>query len=214
MKLALLSVYDKTGVTEFATKLAELGYMVLASGGTAKAIKKTFEELYGESKEKVNLDQLIEVSEFTGFPESPDGLVKTLHPKIHGGFLLNPDNKEHAKYMLKNGMYHIEVFAGNLYPFDKAIQKEGITPKEAAHMIDIGGPTMVRAAAKAALLYENVYVITDPADYENVISRLKSPISGFPKLDSATVRNLAKKAFAHTAEYEKNIDEFLNANKE
>lgn len=210
MKLALLSVYDKTGVTEFATELAKLGYMILASGGTAKAVAKVLEG----GAEDVSIDQLVEVSEFTKFPESPDGLVKTLHPKVHGGFLLNPENKKHAKYMIENGMQHIEIFAGNLYPFDKAIQKEGITAQEAAHQIDIGGPTMVRAAAKAAILYNNVYVVTDPADYQKVIAFLKGGFDGTIKYigpeDVNLKQKLAKKAFAHTAQYEKRIDEFLN----
>jgi phosphoribosylaminoimidazolecarboxamide formyltransferase/IMP cyclohydrolase len=117
--------------------------------------------------------------------------------------------------MIENGMHHIEVFAGNLYPFDKAIQKEGITIQEAAHQIDIGGPAMVRAAAKASLLYDNTYVVVSPEDYKMVINVLET--NGHMDTDTFTERDrkrfrqqLAKKAFAHTAQYEKRIDEFLS----
>jgi phosphoribosylaminoimidazolecarboxamide formyltransferase/IMP cyclohydrolase len=216
MKIALLSVYDKKGITEFAKELAGLGYMILASGGTAKEVKEEFDKPQPAGLLDLSRKyRLIEVSDYTGFPESPHGLVKTLHPKIHGGFLLDPENTQHAKYMLENGISHIEILACNLYPFAETIKKEGITPQEAAHQIDIGGPTMVRAAAKAALLYDNTYVIVDPADYQTVIDKLKGVLLD-PEQNSVDERNkrllrqqLSKKAFAHTAEYEKTIDDFL-----
>ena len=147
-KQALISVSDKTGVCEFAAGLAALGYEILSTGGTATALKNA-----GIA--------VTNVSDVTGFPECLDGRVKTLHPKIHAGILAMRSNPEHVATLEQLGIDPIDVIAINLYPFKATIQKPGVSLEEAVENIDIGGPTMIRAAAKN---YPDVAVVVDPAD--------------------------------------------------
>ena len=174
-KRALISVSDKTGCVEFAAALTELGYEVLSTGGTAKALKAAGIET-------------TEVSDVTGFPECLDGRVKTLHPMIHAGILAMRSNPEHMKQLEQLGVTPIDVVAINLYPFKQTILKPPPVSLEVAiENIDIGGPTMIRAAAKN---WQDVAVIVDPADYDAVIGQLKEngEVSRETKFALATAR--------------------------
>jgi phosphoribosylaminoimidazolecarboxamide formyltransferase/IMP cyclohydrolase len=150
IKTALISVSDKTGLDKFVKTLGKYSVKIISSGGTAQKIRE------------FGYKEVTDVSDYTGFPESPGGYVKTLHPKIHGGLLLNEKNPEHRKYMEENGIDPINMIVVNLYPFEKTVAKKGINEEEAFDQIDIGGPAMVRAAAKGALLNERIVVVTDP----------------------------------------------------
>ena len=156
-KRAILSVSDKTGIVDFAKELVALGFEVLSTGGTAKALKEAGVPVTG-------------VSDVTGFPECLDGRVKTLHPMIHAGILAMRGNPEHMQQLEKLGVTPIDVVAINLYPFKQTILKPGVTLEDAIENIDIGGPTMIRAAAKN---WQDVSVIVDPADYGKVIEEYK-----------------------------------------
>ena len=188
-KRALLSVSDKTGIVEFAKGLIELGFEVVSTGGTKKALEEAGLAVTG-------------VSEITGFPECLDGRVKTLHPKIHAGILAMRSNEEHMAQLLELGVDTIDVVAINLYPFKQTILKEGVTLETAIENIDIGGPTMIRAAAKN---YQDVAVIVDPEDYETVLSEYKKDgcVSKETKFD------LAYKVFEHTSSYDTLIAKYL-----
>lgn len=188
-KRALISVSDKTGVVDFARELVKLGFEIISTGGTKKAISDAGIDVIG-------------VSEVTGFPECLDGRVKTLHPKIHAGVLAIRDNKEHMEQLEKLGVDTIDVVAINLYPFKQTILKEGTTLEEAIENIDIGGPTMIRAAAKNN---QDVAVIVDPADYATVIDELKA--NGEVSRDTKFL--LAYKVFEHTAHYDTLIATYL-----
>ena len=188
-KRALLSVSDKTGIVEFAKGLTELGFEIISTGGTAKALKDAGLSVIG-------------VSDITGFPECLDGRVKTLHPKIHAGILAMRSNPEHVKQLAELGVDTIDVVAINLYPFRQTIAKEGVTFEEAIENIDIGGPTMIRAAAKN---YQDVAVVVDPADYAKVIDEYKA--NGEVSLETKT--DLAYKVFEHTASYDTLISKYL-----
>jgi phosphoribosylaminoimidazolecarboxamide formyltransferase/IMP cyclohydrolase len=190
-KRAILSVFDKTGVTQFAGELAALGYEIVSTGGTARAIREAGVEVTG-------------VSDITGFPECLDGRVKTLHPKIHAGILAMRSNPEHMKQIEELGVTPIDVVAINLYPFRQTIQRPGVTLPEAIENIDIGGPTMIRAAAKN---WQDVAVIVDPADYAAVITELKE--NG--EVSRETKFRLAGKVFETTAQYDAMIAEYLRA---
>ena len=155
---ALISVSDKTGVVDFARELAGLGFEIVSTGGTAKAITDAGIPCTG-------------VSDITGFPECLDGRVKTLHPAIHAGVLAMRSNPEHMKQIEQLGVVPIDVVCINLYPFKQTILKEGVTLEEAIENIDIGGPTMIRAAAKN---WQDVAVVVDPADYSEIIAQLKA----------------------------------------
>ena len=157
-KRALLSVSDKTGIVEFARQLEELGYEVVSTGGTARTLQENGIAVTG-------------ISDVTGFPECLDGRVKTLHPAVHAGILAMRSNPEHMAQLEKLGITPIDVVAINLYPFKQTILKDGVTLEEAIENIDIGGPTMIRAAAKN---WQDVAVIVDPADYDSVIEGLKA----------------------------------------
>ncbi len=187
-KRALISVSDKTGVVEFARELADLGYEIISTGGTAKALR--------DAKIKV-----IGVSDLTGFPECLDGRVKTLHPNIHAGILAMRANEKHMEEISKLGIEPIDIVAINLYPFKQTILKEGATFEEAIENIDIGGPTMIRAAAKN---YQDVAVVVDPSDYQMLIEQLKEG-----QLSLETKKYLAYKVFEHTASYDALICEYL-----
>ena len=187
-KRALLSVSDKTGIVDFARKLEELGYEVVSTGGTARTLTENGVSVTG-------------ISEVTGFPECLDGRVKTLHPAVHAGILAMRSNPEHMAQLQELGITPIDVVAINLYPFKQTILKEGVTLEEAIENIDIGGPTMIRAAAKN---WQDVAVIVDPSDYDAVIEGLKNG-----DLSRETKFRLAAKVFEHTAAYDALISSYL-----
>ena len=151
-RLALLSVYNKDGIVEFARFLSEHGFELVSSGGTSKALKDA----------GINC---MDVSDLTGFPEMMDGRVKTLHPKIHGGILAKRSDKKHLEEMQKNGIRSIDLVAVNLYPFESATSNPNCSLEDAIENIDIGGPTLLRAAAKN---YKDVIVISSPSGYRSL----------------------------------------------
>jgi phosphoribosylaminoimidazolecarboxamide formyltransferase/IMP cyclohydrolase len=187
---ALVSVSDKRGVVEFARGLAELGFEVLSTGGTAK--------LLADAGVPVR-----QVSDYTGFPEMLDGRVKTLHPKVHGGLLGRRDLPEHVTAMRQHGIEPIDVVAVNLYPFRETVAKPGVTLDEAIEQIDIGGPSMLRSAAKN---HAAVTVIVDPDDYAPVLAELRAG-----GVSEETRRRLAVKVFCATACYDGAIADWLSA---
>ena len=178
---ALLSVSDKTGLLPFATELAGLGVELISTGGTARALR--------EAGLTVR-----DVSEVTGFPEMLDGRVKTLHPKVHGGLLARRDLPAHMQAIAEHGIAPIDLVVVNLYPFRETAARRGVTPEEVIEQIDIGGPSMLRSAAKN---HDAVTVVVDPEDYERVLVPLRDRVDD-PKLR----RVLAGKVFAHTAAYD------------
>ncbi|MCP1659959.1 bifunctional phosphoribosylaminoimidazolecarboxamide formyltransferase/IMP cyclohydrolase [Neisseria perflava] len=192
VKRALISLSDKTGVVEFAQTLTKLGVEILSTGGTAK--------LLAEAGVPV-----IEVADYTGFPEMLDGRVKTLHPKIHGGILGRRDLKEHVAKMEEYQIGNIDLVAVNLYPFAATIAKPGCTLEDAVENIDIGGPTMVRSAAKN---WKHVAIVTDTADFPAVAAELESNSGA---LSDKTRFNLSRKAFSHTAQYDGMISNYLTS---
>lgn len=147
---------------------------------------------------------MVEVSEYTGFPEAPGGLLKTLHPKIHGGILLDPENPEQRAYMMREGIEPIDLVVVNLYPFEDYAAKVG--GREAAMGIDVGGPALIRAAAKAALLHGRVAVVVDPAQYGEVAEGLKRHDGDLP---GDLKRRLAAEAFRRTSDYDAAIYRYL-----
>lgn len=189
IKRALISVSNKTGLVEFAKGLFELGVEILSTGGTAKALQ--------EAGIKVTA-----VSDVTGFPEILDGRVKTLHPKIHGGLLAVRDNSKHMQQISELGIKPIDLVAINLYPFKQTIEKPGVTLEEAIENIDIGGPSMLRSAAKN---HKDVIVVVDPEDYTLVLNELKEK----GNLDGKQKMKLACKVFEHTAHYDALIADYL-----
>jgi phosphoribosylaminoimidazolecarboxamide formyltransferase/IMP cyclohydrolase len=195
IKTALISVSDKTGLDKFVKTLGKYNVKIISSGGTAQKIRE------------LGYKEVTDVSEYTGFPESPGGYVKTIHPKIHGGLLLNKKNPEHWKYMQENGIEPIDMIVVNLYPFEKTVAKKDIKKDEAFEQIDIGGPAMVRAAAKGALLNESLVVVTDPEQYEEIILEMNKIIG---KISQQTVLQLANEAFKRTAKYDCAIVDYLD----
>jgi phosphoribosylaminoimidazolecarboxamide formyltransferase/IMP cyclohydrolase len=192
---ALISVSDKAGVVEFAKGLGNLGIEILSTGGTAKALKDA-----GISVK--------DVSEHTGFPEMMDGRLKTLHPKIHGGLLWRRDNPGDLKEVKAHNIESIDMVVVNLYPFEQTVSKPDVAFDEAIENIDIGGPTMLRAASKN---FKDVVVIVDPDDYAGVLEELNSS-NGEAGYD--TKYRLARKVFAHTAKYDTIISKYLNKHAE
>ena len=190
---ALMSVYNKTGLEEMLNALKNLGVEIIASSGTAAKIRALG---YGKVRE---------VSEYTGHPESPGGLLKTLHPKIHGGLLLDWDNREHREYMEGNGILPFDLVVINLYPFEETVNRRA-SILEAAKNIDIGGPAMMRAAAKGALLFNRLVVIVDPYQYDSVIKTLRD--DDWP-LPPDMRRRLAEEAFRRTSQYDEAIYRYL-----
>ncbi|RTL53972.1 MAG: bifunctional phosphoribosylaminoimidazolecarboxamide formyltransferase/IMP cyclohydrolase PurH [Bradyrhizobiaceae bacterium] len=188
---ALLSVSDKTGLIEFARALAVRGVELVSTGGTARAIAETGLKV-------------MDVSDLTGFPEMMDGRVKTLHPKVHGGLLAIRGNTEHAKSMKDHGIAPIDLLVVNLYPFE-ATMRSGASFDECIENIDIGGPAMIRAAAKN---HEHVAVIVEPGDYQAVLDELDS-FEGATTL--ALRKRLASKAYARTAAYDAAISNWFSA---
>jgi len=192
IKTALLSVSDKTGLVEFARGLAGHGVKMLSTGGTAKLLRDS------------GID-VTEVSDHTGFPEMLDGRVKTLHPKIHGGILARRDLPAHADAIRQAGIAPIDLVVVNLYPFTQTIARNGCSLEEAIENIDIGGPAMVRSAAKN---HAHVAVVTDPADYAEILREMQSANGAV----GAPMRfKLAQKAFSHTAAYDGAISNYLTA---
>ncbi len=185
---ALVSVSDKTGIVEFCAKLEKLGFEIVSTGGTLKALL--------DSGVKA-----ISISDVTGFKECLDGRVKTLHPAVHAGLLARRDNKEHMASLEEMGYGTIDVVAVNLYPFKKTIEKPNVTLDEAIENIDIGGPTMLRSAAKN---YRDVIVVCEPTDYDEVITRLEN------KTDDEKFRmSLSYKVYRHTAAYDSLISDHM-----
>ncbi len=180
---ALVSVSDKAGLADFARGLAELGVEIVSTGGTARYLSE------------LGL-KIVPVSSITGFPEIMDGRVKTLHPAVHGGILANRDVPEHMEAILELGITPIDLVVVNLYPFEATVARKGVTEAEAIENIDIGGPTLVRAAAKN---FTGVTVVVDPDDYGPVLAEMKA---NGGKVSIETRKRLARAAFNHTASYD------------
>jgi len=189
----LISLSDKSGIVDFAMGLSNFNVKFLSTGGTAKTLRESGLEIQ-------------DVSDFTGYPEMMDGRVKTLHPKIHGGLLGLRSNPEHVATMKKHGIENIDMIVVNLYPFRQAIAKKGCTLAEAIENIDIGGPAMLRSAAKN---FESVTVVTDPSDYGMVLDEMKKNNG---EVSRKTNFALAVKVFQTTSEYDRMIAEYLKNN--
>jgi len=190
IKRALISLTDKSGIETFAAGLVAEKIEILSTGGTAKKLR----------------DQgigVVDVSAFTGFPEMLDGRVKTLHPKVHGGILHQRSNDEHLSQCREHGLLPIDLVAVNLYAFDKAVADPSCSLADAIENIDIGGPTLLRAAAKN---FQDVTVVVDPADYDQILTEIKS--NGNTTL--ATRFRLARKVFEVTSRYDTAIARWLS----
>jgi phosphoribosylaminoimidazolecarboxamide formyltransferase/IMP cyclohydrolase len=190
IKRALISVTDKSGLAAFGKMLAGYGVEILSTGGTAKMLRDSGVPV-------------VEVSDYTGFPEMLDGRVKTLHPKVHGGILGRRDLPAHGEQMARHGIEPIDLVVVNLYQFDKAVAKPGCSLADAIENIDIGGPTLLRAAAKN---YEAVTVVVDPADYSRITAEMQAH-QGATTL--ATRFELARKVFQLTSTYDSAIYRYL-----
>lgn len=189
MKRALVSVSDKAGLVDFVKGLQSCGWEIIATGGTQKLLEQ-------------NGVKTIGISEVTGFPEICDGRVKTLHPKVHGALLARRDEPSHLQALKDNGIEFIDMVCVNLYPFKQTISKEGVTMADAIENIDIGGPSMLRSAAKN---YKDVTVVCDPNDYDKVLGEIKA--NGNTSVE--TRLQLSAKAYTHTAEYDMCISQFM-----
>jgi len=187
MPTAILSVHNKTGIIEFAQGLASLSWTLLASGGTAKLLRE-------------NGLSVTEVADYTKSPEILGGRVKTLHPAIHGGLLARPTDADHQQ-LLDLGWDYIDLVAVNLYPFEETIAKPSVTHADAIENIDIGGVTLIRAAAKN---HERVILVCDPSDYTSSLDELRAG-----GVSEKTRQRLAVKGFASTAHYDKTIHAYL-----
>jgi len=187
MPTAILSVHDKTGIIEFAQGLVSLGWTLLASGGTAKLLRE-------------NNVFVTEVGDYTKSPEILGGRVKTLHPAIHGGLLARPTGEDHEQ-LLNLGWDYIDLVAVNLYPFEETITKPNVTYADAIENIDIGGVTLIRAAAKN---HERVILVCDPSDYISILDELRRV-----GISAETRAKLAIKGFASTAHYDAIIHDYL-----
>ncbi len=192
IKQALISVSDKSGILEFAQGLSQLGVTILSTGGTAKLLAD-------------NGVPCTEVADYTGFPEMLDGRVKTLQPKVHAGILARRDLPEHVATLARHDIPTIDLVVVNLYPFAATVAKPGCALEDAIENIDIGGPTMVRAAAKN---HAHVAIVTDPSDYADVLAEMQTNGSA---VSDATRFDLMKKAFSHTAAYDSMISNYLTA---
>ena len=178
-KRALISVSNKAQIVEFAKGLVELDFEIVSTGGTLKLLQEADVPA-------------IAIDEVTGFPEILDGRVKTLHPKVHGGLLAKRSEPNHLEQLKVNAIEPIDMVVVNLYPFEETLAKEGLSHEEIIENIDIGGPTMLRAAAKN---FEDVMVVVDPEDYDSILNALKNE-----QVDYAFRRQLAAKVFRHTAQ--------------
>ena len=188
-KRALVSVSDKTGLVDFVKGLQTAGWEIIATGGTQKLLEDSGVKTIG-------------ISDVTGFPEICDGRVKTLHPKVHGGLLARRDEPSHLQALQENGIEFIDLVCVNLYPFRETIAKEGTTMAEAIEKIDIGGPSMLRSAAKN---YNDVTVVCDPADYDTILAEINA--TGNTTLE--TRLQLSAKAYTHTAQYDACIATYM-----
>jgi phosphoribosylaminoimidazolecarboxamide formyltransferase/IMP cyclohydrolase len=191
IKRAILSVFKKDRITELGGFLKDQGADLLSTGGTGRAL--TAEGI-----------EYQEVSNYTGSPEMLQGRVKTLHPKIHGGILFKREDPQQVAEAKQHGIHPIDLIAVNLYPFEETISKPDVTVETATENIDIGGPTMIRAAAKN---FASVTVVTDPADYERIINEIKKKGG----VSYETRKELAAKAFAHTSAYDQAITNYLSS---
>ncbi|MGM9795243.1 MAG: bifunctional phosphoribosylaminoimidazolecarboxamide formyltransferase/IMP cyclohydrolase [Candidatus Aphodosoma sp.] len=191
---ALVSVSDKAGLVPFVSSLVSLGWEIIATGGTMKLLQD-------------NGIKVINISEVTGFPEICDGRVKTLHPKVHGGLLARRDDESHLKALKDNEIEFIDMVCVNLYPFRQTIAKSGVSMADAIENIDIGGPSMLRSAAKN---YKDVTVVCDPADYNLIIDEIKANGNTTPD----TRLKLSAKAYTHTAEYDMCIANYMRTQAE
>ncbi|MDE5910966.1 MAG: bifunctional phosphoribosylaminoimidazolecarboxamide formyltransferase/IMP cyclohydrolase, partial [Clostridia bacterium] len=187
-KKALISVSDKTGIVELAKSLIDCGYEIISTGGTLKVLNTAGVKA-------------VDISSVTGFPECLDGRVKTLHPKVHAGLLAMRDNKEHMDFLASMNIDPIDIVVVNLYPFKETVKKPNIDLQTAIENIDIGGPTMLRSAAKN---YQDVAVMVDPADYAKVLEELKN--GGITK---ETKFYLMYKVYQHTSYYDTLIANYL-----
>lgn len=187
---ALVSVSDKAGIVEFAKGLKGFDVEIISTGGTARMLHEAGIEV-------------MEISDYTGFPEMMDGRVKTLHPKVHGGLLGIRDNADHAGAMQKHGIKPIDMVVVNLYPFTQTIAKAGVTLPEAVEQIDIGGPCMLRAAAKN---HAFVAAVCNPVRYNAIFDEMKQTGG----LSESTLLALAAETFAHTAAYDSAITRYLS----
>ena len=190
IRRALISVSDKTGIVDFARELTRFNVEIISTGGTARTLRDA-----GVS--------VRDISEITGFPEMMDGRVKTLHPRVHGGLLAIRDNEEHVAAMKEHGIEPIDLVVVNLYPFAETIKREGVTYDDAIEQIDIGGPAMIRSAAKNA---RDVAVVVLPSSYQNIVYEMKSRDGA---LSLATRKRLAHEAFQQTAIYDMLVSSYL-----
>jgi phosphoribosylaminoimidazolecarboxamide formyltransferase/IMP cyclohydrolase len=190
IRRALISVSDKTGIVDLARELARFEVEIISTGGTAKALRDAGLAVR-------------DISEITGFPEMMDGRVKTLHPRVHGGLLALRDNAEHVEAMKQHGIHPIDLVVVNLYPFAETIARAGVTREEAIEQIDIGGPAMIRSAAKNA---RDVAVVVSADEYPNIVSELNENDGA---LSLKTRNRLAQKAFEHTARYDLTVSSYL-----
>ena len=191
-RFALISVSDKTGIIDFARELVSMNMVILSTGGTAELLEK-------------NGVPVTEVADYTGFPEMLDGRVKTLHPRIHGGILARRDLPSHISAIEQQGIHTIDMVVVNLYPFQQTIARENCSLEDAIENIDIGGPAMLRSAAKN---YRDVAVVCDPSDYGDIIAEMKKN-DGTLSMD--TRFELSKKTFAHTAQYDGAIANYMSS---
>jgi phosphoribosylaminoimidazolecarboxamide formyltransferase/IMP cyclohydrolase len=187
---ALVSVYDKTGLVDFVRGLVELGVEIISTGGTRRLLLESG-------------IRALDVSEYTGYPEMMDGRVKTLHPRVHGGLLAVRDNPEHLKAMKDNQIRRIDLVVVNLYPFEATIAKPGVTLGEAIEQIDIGGPSMIRSAAKN---HAYVTVVTSPSQYMRVLQEMRKN-RGATTLETRS--ELAREVFRLTSHYDRAIAKYL-----
>ncbi|MEE8619710.1 MAG: bifunctional phosphoribosylaminoimidazolecarboxamide formyltransferase/IMP cyclohydrolase, partial [Dehalococcoidia bacterium] len=186
---AIISVSDKSGVIDFAQGLKELGIELFSTGGTKKSLEAAGVKIHS-------------VSELTGFPEILDGRVKTLHPAVHGGILARRDLPQHLSELTQNRIEPIDMVVVNLYPFVETVSKPGVSLDKALENIDIGGPSMLRSAAKN---FPSVLVVVDPGDYDTILQKLRQD-----SIDSEYRKGLAQKAFQHVALYDTAIAQYLN----
>ncbi len=191
IKRALISVSDKSGIIDFARELKRFNVEILSTGGTARALRDAGIEVR-------------DISDITGFPEMMDGRVKTLHPRVHGGLLALRDNPEHVAAMQEHGIEPIDMVVVNLYPFAETISRAGVTRAEAIEQIDIGGPAMIRSAAKNS---SDVAVVVDPSQYPALIEELHQHAGS---ISIPVLQSLAAEAFRHTAQYDATVSSYLS----
>ena len=192
VKRAIVSVSDKSGIVDFVKSLVEMGVEIISTGGTARALAEAGLPV-------------VQIDEYTGFPEMMDGRVKTLHPKVHGGLLNMRDNPDHARAKEAHGIKDIDMVVVNLYPFEKTVAKPDVTYEDAIENIDIGGPTMIRSGAKN---HAYVAVVTDPADFDAVLREMREQDGA---LSFETRAGLARKVFALTGKYDGAIVSYLDS---